>query len=129
PAGPAFSLHLQETSAPIDFAFSASIVRRTHACRPVLPIAHPDVAAFLGGSGLRRAPAVRRRGGGRDLPSGDHLARARARALARRLCPAFAAADRRPLRREPEPASALLPVPGDSEAGPREQPGALPRKP
>jgi glycyl-tRNA synthetase alpha chain len=32
------------------------------------------------------------------------------------LCAAVAAADRRPLRREPEPAAALLPVPGDPEA-------------
>ena len=37
-------------------------------------------------------------------------------ALARRLCAAEPPADRRPLRREPEPAAALLPVPGDHEA-------------
>ena len=33
---------------------------------------------------------------------------------------------RRPLRREPEPAAALLPVPGDPEAEPAEPAGALP---
>ncbi len=39
-------------------------------------------------------------------------------ALAGRLCAAEPAADRRALRREPEPAAALLPVPGDHEALP-----------
>ena len=44
------------------------------------------------------------------------LARARAEALERGLCAAFAPAEGRPLRREPQPAAALLPVPGDPEA-------------
>ena len=39
-------------------------------------------------------------------------------ALARRLCAAQPPPDRRPLRREPEPAAALLPVPGHHEASP-----------
>ena len=60
---------------------------------------------------------------------GDDLARARARALGRRLRPAVAAADRRPLRREPEPAAALLSVPGHPEAVARRPPGALSREP
>ena len=54
--------------------------------------------------------------GRRHLPSGDHAARARAEALERRLRAAVAPAEGRPLRREPEPAAALLPVPGDPEA-------------
>ncbi len=51
------------------------------------------------------------------------------RAVERRLCAAVAPAEGRPLRREPEPAAALLPVPGDPEAVAGRQPGALPRQP
>ena len=52
---------------------------------------------------------------------------ARAAAVARRLCPALAAAEGRALRREPEPAPALLPVPGHPEAEPAGFAGPLPR--
>ena len=45
--------------------------------------------------------------------------------LERRLCAALAPAEGRPLRREPEPAAALLPVPGDPEAVAARPPGAL----
>ena len=89
----------------------------------------PGPAALLGGAGLRDPAALRRRGRRRHLPPRDHPARARARALARRLRAAVAAADRRPLRREPEPAAALLPVPGDPEAVAGRPPGALPQEP
>ena len=37
--------------------------------------------------------------------------------------------DRRPLRREPQPAAALLPVPGDPQAEPARPAGALPQEP
>ena len=44
-------------------------------------------------------------------------------ALARRLCAAQPPPDRRPLRREPQPAAALLPVPGHHEAEPGRRAG------
>ena len=56
------------------------------------------------------------------------LARAWAEALARRLCPAVAPPQGRPLWREPEPAAALLPVPGDPEAVARRRAGPLSRQ-
>ena len=59
----------------------------------------------------------------------DHAARARARAVERRLRPALPPPDRRPLRREPQPAAALLPVSGDPEAEPARPAGALSRQP
>ena len=46
--------------------------------------------------------------------------------MERRLRAALAPAQGRPLRREPEPAAALLPVPGDHEAVAGEHPGPLP---
>ena len=46
-----------------------------------------------------------------------------------RLCPAVPPTDRRPLWREPQPAGALLPVPGGAEAEPRRPPGSLSRQP
>src|SRR5262249_50663246 len=49
----------------------------------------------------------------------------RPRALERRLRAALAPAQGRALRREPEPAAALLPVPGDPEAVARRHPGPL----
>ena len=50
-------------------------------------------------------------------------------ALERLLRAAFAPAQGRPLRREPEPAAALLPVPGDHEAVAGEHPRSLSAKP
>ena len=50
-------------------------------------------------------------------------------ALARRLCAAVAPAEGRALRREPQPAAALLPVPGDPEAVARRRSGPLSREP
>ncbi len=90
-----------------------------------LSVADRRSAEFLGAAGLRDPAALRRRDGRRHLPSGDGPARARARAVARRLCAALAPAGRRPLWREPQPAAALLPVPGDPEAGAGRHPGAL----
>ena len=69
-------------------------------------ISKPDSEAVrvLGVARLRAAAAARRRGRRRHHASRDVSARARARALERRLRAAVAAAGRRPLRREPEPA-------------------------
>ena len=50
-------------------------------------------------------------------------------ALERGLRPALAPAQGRPLRREPQPAAALLPVPGDPEAVAARHPGPLSRQP
>ena len=57
-------------------------------------------------------------GAGTFHPATD-AARARARTVAHRVRAAVAPADRRPLRREPEPPAALLPVPGHPQAEPR----------
>ena len=57
------------------------------------------------------------------------LARARPQALERGLRAALAPAQGRPLRREPQPAAALLPVPGDHEAVAGRHPGPLPGEP
>ena len=54
-----------------------------------------------------------------------HAARARPGAVAHGVRPAVAAAHRRPLRREPEPAAALLPVPGHPQAVPGRRAGAV----
>ena len=48
-------------------------------------------------------------------------------ALGRRLRPALAPPDRRPLRRQPEPLAALLPVPGDHQTLAARPAGHLPR--
>ena len=59
--------------------------------------------------------------------TGDVPARRRARAVERRVRAAFAPPDRRPLRREPDPPAALLPVPGGDQALAAGHPRALPR--
>ena len=92
-----------------------------------LPGADSFPAGVLGRAGMRDPAALRygKRGGHlqpRHLP-----ARARTRAVERGLRGAFPAPDRRPLRRKPEPAAALLPVPGDHQAFPHEHPRPLPR--
>ena len=92
----------------------------------LVPGPDPGAAALLGGLRLRHPAALRHGGRRRHLPSGDHAARARAEAVERRLCAALAPAEGRPLRREPEPAAALLPVPGDPEAEPARPAGPLP---
>src|SRR5918996_4628010 len=93
--------------------------RRT--ARPYAPgtlVPGPDssASALLGRPGLRDPAALRHGGRRGDVSSGDHIAGARAEALERGLRAALAAAEGWPLRREPEPATALLPVSGDPEA-------------
>src|SRR5439155_8203701 len=85
---------------------------RPHAPRTLVPGPDPGAPALLGRPGLRHLAALRHGGRRRHLPSGDHAARARAEALERGLRSAIAPAEGRPLRREPEPAAALLPIPG-----------------
>ena len=75
-------------------------------------------------------PAALRHGGRRGhVASGDDIARARPTAVARRLCAALAPAQGWPLRREPQPAAALLPVPGDPEAVAGRRAGRLSAEP
>ena len=65
--------------------------------------------------------------GAGHLPHRHLPARARPGAVARRLRAAVAPPQGRPLRREPEPAAALLPVPGGPEALAARHPRPLPR--
>ncbi len=94
-----------------------------------LPGHDPRAPRLLERAGLPDPPALRHAHGRGHLPPGDHAARARSRAVERRLRPAEPPPDRRALRREPQPAAALLPVPGDPEAQPGEPAGALPQEP
>src|SRR5207237_8579072 len=100
-------------------------IRREHQ----LSGADPGVTALLGGARLRDPAALRYRGRRRHVSSGDGVARLGPGAVARRLCPAVAPADRRPLWRKPEPAAALLSAAGDPEAGPGRQPGTVSEEP
>ena len=71
---------------------------------------------FWGSQGWRDPAALRHGGRRRHVSSRDYAARTRAETLERGLRAAIAPTEGRPLRREPEPAAALLPVPGDPEA-------------
>ena len=84
-------------------------------------------AGLLGPPGLRAAAALRHGSRRRHQPHRDLPARARPRALEGRLRAAEPPPQGRPLRREPEPPAALLPVPGGAEARAGQHPGALPR--
>src|SRR5690606_20450976 len=69
-------------------------------CRhALLPTNHPATPGVLGPPGLRAAPAVRHGGRRRHLPHGHLPARDRARTVARRLRPALAPTEGRPLWR------------------------------
>ena len=103
--------------------------RRRPAADQVVPGPDPGAAAVLGRAGLRDPAALRHGGGRRHVPPGHHLARARPQALERGLRAALAPAQGRPLRREPQPAAALLPVPGDHEAVAGGHSGPLPGEP
>ena len=91
----------------------------------LVPGADPGAAALLGGLGLRHLAALRHGGRRRHLSSGDDAARARPEAVECRLCAALAPAQGRPLRREPQPAAALLSVPGDPQTVAGRSAGAL----
>src|SRR5690606_21892189 len=101
--------------------------RRTvrHAPQPLVPGADPDAAPILGGLWLRHPPALRHGSRRGYIPPGHYLARAGSAPVERGLCAALAPAEGRPLRREPQPAAALLSVSGDPEAQPVEPAGAL----
>src|SRR5690606_5024692 len=77
---------------------------------------HPPAPGILGPAGLRPAAALRHGSRGGYLPHRHLPARARPGTLARRLRPALAPPQGRPLRRKPQPAPALLPVPGRAQA-------------
>ena len=96
-----------------------------HAPRALVSGAHSRPAALLGGLGLRHFAALRHGGWRRHLPSGDDAARARAKALERCLRAAVAAAQGRPLWREPEPPAALLSAAGDPQTVAGRSAGAL----
>ena len=96
---------------------SSPRARRPEGRDAQLPATDPQAADLLGCARLRAAAALRHGGRRRHQPHRDVPARARARALEGGLRAAEPAPEGRPLRREPESAAALLPVPGGAEAG------------
>ena len=105
--------HADTVKFAIFEAFSQTAAQPTDAH---LPATDPAAAGVLGPSGLRVAAALRHGSGRRYVAHRDVPACARTRALARRVRAAVAPAEGRPLWRKPEPAAALLPVPGGAEA-------------
>src|ERR1700687_2250831 len=91
----------------------------------LVPGTDPGAAALLGGLRLCDPAALRHGSRRGHLSPGDDVARARPETLERGLCAALAAAQGWPLRRKSQPAAALLPVPGDSEAVAAGPPAAL----
>jgi predicted amidohydrolase len=91
-------------------------LRHPHGLDADVPADRSRASAVLGQAGLRVAAALRHGSGRGHIAHGDVPARARSRAVARRVCAAVAPAEGRALRREPEPHAALLPVPGGAEA-------------
>ncbi len=92
-----------------------------------VPGPHPHPAAVLGQAGLHPRPGLRPRGRRGDHEPGDLPAGPRPRAVERGLRGAVQAPERRPLRREPQPALSAPPVPGDPQAKPAGRAGDLPR--
>ncbi|VWX60904.1 hypothetical protein VARIO8X_40007 [Burkholderiales bacterium 8X] len=92
-----------------------------------LPADHPHLAELLGRAGLRAPAALRHGGGCRHFPYGHLPAGPRPRALEGRVRAAEPPPQGRPIRREPQSAAALLPIPGGAQAGAEQHPGALPR--
>src|SRR5687767_15410306 len=76
---------------------------------------------------MRAAAALRHGSRRRNVPHGDVPARRRAGTVERRLRATVAPPQGRPLRRQSEPAAALLSVSGRAQALACEHPGALPR--
>src|SRR6478735_6677920 len=133
-SGESLENRVKKTGAPILARFSeraASAPARaqrtpTHVRSHHLPDPHPTPQRLLGGTGVRAHPAARPRSRRRHVPPGHVPACSRPRAVECRLRAALPASRRRPLRREPQPPAALLPVPGGDEAESAEHPGALP---
>ena len=98
--------------------------------QPTVELSRPDPrpAAILGRARLRRRAALQHRGRRRHASTRRPSC---ACSVPSRGTSAYVepsrAARRRPLRREPEPAAAHYPVPGDPQAGAGRRPGALPR--
>src|ERR1700682_3118498 len=74
-----------------------------HAPGTLVPGFYSRPAAVLGRSRLRDPAALRYGDGSGHVSSGDHVARAGAKAVEGRLCAALAAAEGRPLWRKPQP--------------------------
>ena len=89
----------------------------------------PDLRAaeILGRSGLRDPAALRHGNGCRHFPHRDFPAVDRPGALVGRLRAAVAPPDGRPLRRQPVPPAALLPVPGRHQTLAARHPRSVPR--
>src|SRR3954470_18316311 len=85
-------------------------VRSPSGPAPQLPVADPHPPRLLERPGLPHPPALRRRDGGGHLPPRHRASKPRPRPVESRLRPALPPPHRRPLRRESEPAPALLPV-------------------
>src|SRR3954447_25443646 len=94
---------LAVTGATLRIAEAAAKATRTslngaYPLEPELPGPDPHAPPLLGRARLRDPPALRHGNGGRDVPPCDDPALARAESVARGLCAAVSAADRRPLR-------------------------------
>src|SRR5471030_2551719 len=76
---------------------------------------HPDAAILLGQQGLRASPADRHGSRRGHLARAHVPARHRPGTLAFGVRPAVTAAQGRPLRRQPKPSAALLPVSSGAE--------------
>ena len=111
-------------TAPCSLIESSARARATDA---QLPATHPQAAGLLGRAGLRAAAALRHGSRRRHQPHRHLPARARPRALEGGLRAAQPPAQGRPLRRQPEPPAALLPVPGGAQARAGRHPRAVPR--
>src|SRR3954452_10402333 len=96
---------------------------------PQLPGPDTDAPSLLGRPWLRHSSALRHGDGRRDLSPCYRTSRIRSEFLESRLRATLPSADRRSLRREPEPIRALLPIPGRVEAEPRQPAGSLSRQP
>src|SRR5690606_3038935 len=92
-----------------------------------LPAAHPEAQRLLGRAGLRAGAAARPGSRRRHVPPGHLPALARPGAVERSLRAALPPPNRRPLRPEPQPPAALLPVPGGDEALARQHRRVVPR--
>ena len=117
------AMHLEKTLR------SARVVKELETRTRDVSGPHLQTLRLLGGAGLPHPAAARHRDGRRHDASRDVPAGARPAALERRLRAAVAAAGRRPVRREPEPAVQAPSVPGHPQAGARRRAGPLSAEP